>query len=83
MSVTIFATSETTQTWHTSSSACAPTCSNTPTSGRTTPLERYLAGLSALIRDVDGLLSNRGEQPPDRPSWALIAELLVGGSGYE
>jgi hypothetical protein len=46
-------------------------------------LERYLAGLSALIRDVDGLLSNRGEQLPERPSWALIAELLVGGTGYE
>jgi hypothetical protein len=47
------------------------------------PRERYLAGLSAPIRDVDGLLSRRGEQLRERPSWALIAELLVGGTGYE
>lgn len=46
-------------------------------------LERYLEGLAALVDDLDGLLANRGEEMPERPSWALIAELLTGASGYE
>jgi hypothetical protein len=46
-------------------------------------LERYLDALAAIIDAVDSILSNRGEDLPAQPSWALIAELLVGASGYE
>ncbi len=46
-------------------------------------LERYLDALAAMIDSVDSLLANRGENLPKQPSWALIAELLVGASGYE
>jgi hypothetical protein len=43
-------------------------------------LERYLDALAAIIAS---LLANPGENLPEQPSWALIAELLVAASGYE
>ena len=46
-------------------------------------LERYLDGLAALVDSLDSLLANRGEDMPGQPSWALIAQLLTGASGYE
>lgn len=46
-------------------------------------LERYLDGLAGIADGLDGLLGNRGDDLPVQPSWALIAELLVGASGYE
>jgi hypothetical protein len=39
-------------------------------------LERYLDALAAIIDSVDSLLANRGDNLPEQPSWALIAELL-------
>ena len=46
-------------------------------------LERFLDALAALTGSVDALMANRNEALPDLPSWSLIAELLVGASGYE
>ncbi len=46
-------------------------------------LDRYLDALAALIDSVDSLLVNRGQKPPNRPNWRLVAELLVGATGYE
>lgn len=46
-------------------------------------LERFLDALAALTGSVDALMANRNEAVPDSPSWSLIAELLVGASGYE
>ncbi|MEV6272932.1 hypothetical protein AB0L64_37585 [Kribbella sp. NPDC051936] len=46
-------------------------------------LERYLDALAAIIGSLDSLLANRGENLPEQPTWALIAELLVAASGYE
>ncbi|GAA1597418.1 hypothetical protein GCM10009804_62330 [Kribbella hippodromi] len=46
-------------------------------------LERYLGALAAIVGSLDGLLANRGEDLPEQPSWALVAELLVAASGYE
>lgn len=46
-------------------------------------LQRYLGALAAVVDSVDNLLSNRDEDLPEQPSWALVAELLVAASGYE
>ena len=46
-------------------------------------LDRFLAALAALTGSVDALMANRNETVPDLPSWSLMAELLVGASGYE
>jgi hypothetical protein len=46
-------------------------------------LDRYLDALAALFGSVESLHANRGEEAPDQPSWRLVAELLVGATGYE
>jgi hypothetical protein len=46
-------------------------------------LSRFLEALHAFAHALPQLYANRGEQMPDQPTWALVAELLVGATGYE
>lgn len=46
-------------------------------------LERFLEALAAWVRDMDGYFINRGESPPDQPSWALFAQMLCAAAVYE
>ena len=46
-------------------------------------LDRYLEALAAVVEDLDGGYTNRGEAVPTEPSWGLVAELLDTAKIYE
>jgi hypothetical protein len=46
-------------------------------------LERFLRAWSAWLADSDGYFLNRGEEPPQDPSWTLIAQMLLAARVYE
>lgn len=46
-------------------------------------LPRYLEALAAWTHDMDGAFKNRGEEPPQHPTWKLFAEILIAASIYE
>ena len=62
---------------------CLPTWTQNPHAWENDTLELFLETFAALIGSADQLMVNRGERPPVTPTWALLAELLVGASGYE
>jgi hypothetical protein len=46
-------------------------------------LDRFLDGLVALAEAWPQLCANHGEAMPEQPTWRMIAELIVGTTGYE
>jgi len=46
-------------------------------------LERYLDALAAQLQALPALYSNLGEPLPDQPTWRVVAEILLGATGYE
>lgn len=46
-------------------------------------LQRHLDTLCRCLGSFDALYRNRGEELPDQPTWKMVAELLVGTTGYE
>jgi hypothetical protein len=48
-----------------------------------TSLEAYLAAIAAWVQDMDGYYSNRGETPPQHPTWKHVGEILLAARIYE
>jgi hypothetical protein len=46
-------------------------------------LDDYLDALAAVLEAIPELHFNRGEHPPEVPTWKLVAETLVMATGYE
>ena len=46
-------------------------------------LPRYLEALASWTEDMDGYFLNKGEEPPQHPTWKLFAEILIAASIYE
>ena len=46
-------------------------------------LSRYLAALGGFAGEMNGYYKNQGLNPPDRPEWRTIAELLLAATMYE
>ena len=47
-------------------------------------LGRFLEALAAYLRDVDGYYANHGiAADPERPTWRLFADVLLGARVYE
>ena len=46
-------------------------------------LDDYLEALSAWIADSPGYFANRGEEPPEQPSWSLVAMMLAAARSHE
>ena len=40
-------------------------------------LGSFLDALAAWTEDMDGYFTNRGEEVPEQPSWALIGQMLL------
>lgn len=46
-------------------------------------LPQYLEAAAAWIEDMPGYYENRGESPPDQPSWRTIAQIFAAARTYE
>lgn len=46
-------------------------------------IDTYLHTLARYAEALPNLYANRGEELPDPPTWAMIATLINGASGYE
>jgi hypothetical protein len=46
-------------------------------------LGRFLESLSAWIMDMPGYFRNQGTEPPEEPTWNLVATMLHAAKIYE
>ncbi|GGM45862.1 hypothetical protein GCM10012275_16080 [Longimycelium tulufanense] len=46
-------------------------------------LERYLEAMAAWVASMASLYRNRGQEPPESPSWELCARMLLAARNYE
>jgi hypothetical protein len=46
-------------------------------------LSSYLDALAAWVEDMDGYFQGTEQEPPDRPSWKLLAQMLAAARVYE
>jgi hypothetical protein len=54
-----------------------------PTEWENQTLEHFLDALAGVLDGLPSLYANRGEQFPQSATWKILAEALVGASGYE
>jgi hypothetical protein len=48
-----------------------------------TSLDAYLGAIAAWVQDMEGYYRNRGETPPQHPTWKQIGEILLAARIYE
>ena len=46
-------------------------------------LASFLEAMAAWTADMDGYYQNRGETPPEQPSWKTLADILMAATMYE
>lgn len=46
-------------------------------------LSRYLAALSAWVREMDGYYKNAGQSCPSEPRWKVVGEMLLAAKHFE
>ncbi len=46
-------------------------------------LPAYLEALAAWVQDMDGYFENRGEMPPQQPTWKTLGQILLAARTYE
>ncbi|WP_435846109.1 DUF7660 family protein [Streptomyces huasconensis] len=46
-------------------------------------LADFLEAWAAWLQDMPGWCANRGEHVPDRPSWKLVAHMVMAARVYE
>lgn len=46
-------------------------------------LDLFLSAMAAWLDDMDGFYANRGETPPDPPTWTTLAQILLAARIYE
>lgn len=54
-----------------------------PASWENGDLASFLEAMAAWVGDMDGYYRNRGEIPPDQPSWRTMAQSLLAAKVYE
>jgi hypothetical protein len=54
-----------------------------PTQWEHQDLSSYLEALAAWVEDMDGYFQSVEQDPPDRPSWRLLAQMLAAARVYE
>lgn len=63
--------------------ALATDLENDPESWENSKLDTYLDSLARWLGSIDTVFTNMGEEPPDEPSWGLVALMLYAAKIYE
>ena len=61
----------------------AEQCRSRPEEWENRDLPSYLEAMAAWVEDMDGYYQNRGETPPDQPTWTTFKDVLQAAKVYE